>query len=365
MSAHTSDPARLVVLSDFNTANLSGYLEADAARPRLAAAPQMVPGLEAARLDGEDVPAGAGQYFVWFRAEHVAAPLAAALAGQPFSVATTLADVDAFAEGLRRLAARASTVMAASWFTPPNHRDGALSALKQNAGASHLVLRMNLRLIERLDDLANLHVLDAGKWIASGGARAFNPRLWYMAKIPYANEVFAHAARDIKAALRGIRGDSRKVVIVDLDNTLWGGLVGESDWQTLRLGGHDPVGEAYVDFQRALKALTNRGVLLAIASKNDERVALEAIDHHPEMVLHRTDFSARRINWRDKAENVADLLAELNLGPQAAVFIDDHPVERARVREKRSPRSWCPTGPPRLSSIAARSSTSIASRPRR
>jgi FkbH-like protein len=120
-------------------------------------------------------------------------------------------------------------------------------------------------------------------------------------------------------------------VIVDLDDVLWGGLVGETGWQTLNLGGHDHLGEAFVDFQRALKALTRRGVQIAIVSKNDESTALAAIERHPEMQLRRGDFAGWRINWGDKAQNVIDLLADLRLGPESAVFIDDSAIERARV----------------------------------
>ncbi len=115
--------------------------------------------------------------------------------------------------------------------------------------------------------------------------------------------------------------------------SLWGGTVGETGWQGISLGGHDPAGEALVDFQRDLKALSRRGILLAIVSKNEESIAIEAIAKHPEMVLKMDDFAAWRINWRDKAENIVDLMAELNLGLDSAVFVDDSPVERARVRE--------------------------------
>jgi FkbH-like protein len=120
--------------------------------------------------------------------------------------------------------------------------------------------------------------------------------------------------------------------VVDLDNTLWGGVVGDDGWEALRLGGHDSVGEAFVEFQKALLQLTSRGVLLAIVSKNDEAVALEAMDRHDAMVLRPADFVGWRINWDDKAANIASLVAELNLGLQSVVFIDDNPHERERVR---------------------------------
>jgi len=176
-------------------------------------------------------------------------------------------------------------------------------------------------------------VLDAQKWIASVGPRAFSPKLWYLAKIPFANEVFKEAVRDIKAGVRGLSGRGKKLIILDLDETLWGGIVGEVGWENLVLGGHDPVGEALVDFQKELKALKNRGVLLAIVSKNDEGVALKVLREHPEMVLREEDLAGWKINWQDKAGNIVELVEKLNLGLDAAVFIDDNPVERARVRE--------------------------------
>jgi FkbH-like protein len=170
-------------------------------------------------------------------------------------------------------------------------------------------------------------------WVELTGGRAFNPRLWYLGKVPFGNELFKAAVRDLKASLRGIQGQARKLVILDLDDTLWGGIVGDVGWRKLVLGGHDPAGEALVDFQHELKALTRHGIVLAIVSKNEESVALEAIREHPEMILRKDDFANWRINWEDKAKNIAELTADLNLGLDSTVFIDDNPVERARVRE--------------------------------
>jgi FkbH-like protein len=132
--------------------------------------------------------------------------------------------------------------------------------------------------------------------------------------------------------LRALEGRSRKLIVVDLDNVLWGGSVGEIGWENLRIGGHDPIGEALADFQKALRALGQSGIVLAITSKNDEQIALEAIDKHPEMILRRSNFAAWRINWKDKAQNIIDIARELNLDLSSVVFIDDSPVERSRVR---------------------------------
>ena len=120
-------------------------------------------------------------------------------------------------------------------------------------------------------------------------------------KFPTIAKVFENAAKHIQQTINAIEGKSRRLIVVDLDNTLWGGVVGENGWQGIRLGGHDHIGEAFKDFQLAIKSLLNRGVQLAISSKNDEEVALQAIDNHPEMVLTKEDIIGWRINWNDKA----------------------------------------------------------------
>jgi len=199
-------------------------------------------------------------------------------------------------------------------------------------GSAKMLMKMNVELCDRLSRQANVYMLDSGAWLASAGRKAYSAKLWYLAKILFSPEVFESAARDFKAGLQAIGGRSRKLIVVDLDDTLWGGIVGEIGWENLRIGGHDPIGEAFADFQKALKALRQSGIVLAIASKNDEHVALEAIDKHPEMILRRSDFATWRINWMDKAQSIADMAAELNLDPSSIVYIDDSPAERSRVR---------------------------------
>jgi FkbH-like protein len=178
-----------------------------------------------------------------------------------------------------------------------------------------------------------VHVLDAQRWLAVAGKQGSPLKSWYLGKIPFGTEVFAEAARDVHAALGAIAGRTRKLLVLDLDDTVWGGIVGDVGWENLRLGGHDGLGESFVDFQRAVKRLTKRGIILALVSKNEESTALEAIRKHPEMILREDDFVAWRINWHDKAANIVEIVKELNLGLQSVVFIDDNPVERARVRE--------------------------------
>ena len=225
------------------------------------------------------------------------------------------------------------SVFVPTWIVGPY--DGRLGLLDMDSrrGASLALMRMNTRLAENLQDDRRIYVLDASRWLAVHGEKSFSQRMWYMSKTPYSVELLKEAALEIKAATRALTGRAKKLLVVDLDDTLWGGVVGDLGWESLRLGGHDPMGEAFKDFQLALKALKRRGVLLGIVSKNEEQTALEALRLHPEMVLREDDFAGWRINWQDKAQSIVELAAELNLGLQAVVFLDDNPVERARVRE--------------------------------
>ena len=124
----------------------------------------------------------------------------------------------------------------------------------------------------------------------------------------------------------------KKCLVVDLDNTLWGGILGEDGIHGIKLGGDYP-GKAFSYWQRALSQLKRNGVILAVCSKNNEADVLEVWREHPDMVLKREDFSTLRINWKDKVTNLQELAAELNIGLDSMVFIDDNPAERELVRQ--------------------------------
>ena len=330
----SSSPCRCLLVSDFNVANLAGYLRSipDSPAVETLEAPfgQVMPTL----LDpGAEVWRQAyDAVVVWTQAEGVLDSFRRTLKYDPPATDELLGELDRYAEALLPLADRVACVLVPCWVAPPYQRGLGILDFREG-GVSHTLAKLNARLVDRLDGRGNIFVLNTQQWIGATGIAAFSPKLWYMGKIPFGAEVFKQAALDVKAALRAVRGGARKLLVLDLDDTLWGGVVGEVGWQGLRLGGHDPLGEAFVDFQRALKALERRGTVLAIASKNEEAVALEALRQHPEMVLRPDDFVAWRINWGDKAANIAAIAEELNLGLEAVVFVDDNPAERARVRE--------------------------------
>jgi FkbH-like protein len=320
-----------VVLADFTANDFARALEKDdALGPSIEA--EVAPFDQVVQTLHQLSPSRAEPYdfaFVWTRPERVSPTFAKLLHGDPAPLDAMLSEVDAFAELLTKVAGARFTFVA-TWTTPPHVRGLGMLDMREG-GVARALAAMNLRLAEKIDASSTTFALDASRWMASDAP--YNARLWYMGKVGWSRSVFDAAVRDLRSALRGVRGQARKLLVLDLDDTLWGGIVGDQGWQNLRLGGHDPVGEALVDFQRAILALSKRGVALAVVSKNEESVALEAIESHPEMIIKRSHLSGWRINWRDKAQNIADLVKELNLGLQSVVFIDDNPIERARVRE--------------------------------
>ena len=323
-----------LLLADFNSGNLASCLRNDQTAPLLevAEAPydQVVPIL--ADAGHASWAADAQIAVVWTRPEAVSPTFSAILRGDVADLGRLAAEVDRYTELLVEAGLRVQLMLVPTWVVPTYRRGLGMSDFRPG-GVAHALMTMNGRLVAALAGDPRAYVLDAQKWCERAGAKAFDPKLWYLGKIPFGHEVFKAAIPDIKAALRGVNGRAKKLLVVDLDDTLWGGIVGEVGVEGLVLGGHDRLGEAFLDFQRALKALVRRGVLLGIVSKNEEQVALSAINSHPEMVLGRADFVGWRIDWTDKAHHIASLAAELNLGLQDVVFIDDNPTERARVRE--------------------------------
>jgi FkbH-like protein len=324
-----------VIIADFTADSLAGYLNNDSEEPAMQVSAAPFFQTTQVLLDGNHAVWKEDLDFavVWTQPETAAPSFGRLANGESVDPSALNDEVDHFIELIRQASNRIKFLILPTWNAPRMGRGLGPIDLKHPAGIGRNLLAMNSRLMAGLSDLTNVYLLDSSRWLIRGGISDSDAKLWYMAKTPYALNVFREAARDIKATARAVIGQSRKLVIVDLDETLWGDIVGDVGWENIRLGGHDPVGEALVDFQRALKALKSRGVLLAIVSKNDEDIALDALRRHPEMVLREDDFVGRRINWDDKAQNIVDLVSELNLGLQSVVFIDDSPQERARVTQ--------------------------------
>ncbi len=161
-----------------------------------------------------------------------------------------------------------------------------------------------------------------------------DPVLWHRAKqeiSPRVSHIYGDSAGRLISALRG---RSKKCLVLDLDNTVWGGVVGEAGLEGLQLGQGTALGEAYVSFQQYAARLSRRGVILAVCSKNDEDIALHAFSNHPEMVLKASDCACFVANWNDKPSNLRSIADRLNIGTDSLVFADDNPYERNLVRRE-------------------------------
>jgi FkbH-like protein len=192
--------------------------------------------------------------------------------------------------------------------------------------------RFNLELAQRLDEVPNTYMLDLAAEIRHlGAAAAFDPRLSYLAKIPFSDEGVRRIGDQVAEAVSTLGGRRSKCIVLDLDNTLWGGILGEVGPEHIQLDTDGP-GKAFYDFQTMLVNLCQSGILLSICSKNDEDLVMETLKSHPAMVIKPEHLSAVRINWAPKSENIRSLAEELDIGLDTFLFLDDSPHEREEVR---------------------------------
>lgn len=161
----------------------------------------------------------------------------------------------------------------------------------------------------------------------------FDPQLFYIAKMPIQVDFLPQIAKRVFDTVEALAGHFRKCAILDLDNTLWGGVVGDDGMEGIRIGELKD-GKIYSDLQRYFKALRNRGILLAVCSKNEYDAAIRPFREHPEMVLREDDCVMFVANWEDKASNIRKIRETLNIGMDSIVFIDDNPFERNAVRSQ-------------------------------
>ncbi len=158
-------------------------------------------------------------------------------------------------------------------------------------------------------------------------------RFWYVAKLPFAPDCIPIYVHRLMQLLAAMVGKSRRVLVLDLDNTLWGGVIGDDGLEGIVLGPGSGRGEAHIAIQRLALQYKERGILLCIASKNSEDTARNAMRDHPDMLLRDTDIALFQVNWQDKASNIKSMSEALGLGLDAFVFVDDNPAERKQVRD--------------------------------
>lgn len=240
---------------------------------------------------------------------------------------------DSFAQWIRVFRERSSAALIVHSLEIPARPSTGVLDSQQEVGQATAIQKINLELRRIASQHRNVYIADYDGLIARHGRlRWHDERKWLIARMPIAADHLIYVAREWLRFLVPLSGKMAKVLVADLDNTLWGGIIGEDGINGIKLGPEYP-GAAYQQLQRAMLDLMRRGVLLAICSKNNPDDAMEALKSHPGMLLKPKDFSAIRINWTDKAQNLREIASELNVGIDSLAFMDDNPFEREQLRK--------------------------------
>ncbi len=192
------------------------------------------------------------------------------------------------------------------------------------------------RLNAAIDDIASneTFILDVAGLAANVGlVNWHDPTLWNIAKLPFSQNYLPIYSDYVCRILAARLGKSRRCLILDLDNTLWGGVIGDDGVEGILIGNGDPTGEAHLHVQRTALELRDRGIVLAISSKNEEATARLPFQEHPDMLIRENHLAVFQANWTDKATNIRAVANALSLGLESMVFLDDNPAERMRVRQ--------------------------------
>ncbi|MHA2116274.1 MAG: HAD-IIIC family phosphatase [Candidatus Thorarchaeota archaeon] len=204
---------------------------------------------------------------------------------------------------------------------------------KQKTGLKRFFEGANSELSEIFSVSSRVFIVDLDSVSSEfGKSHITNWNTWYRGSVPFSEDFTPYLAKSYIRYVRALKSKTKKCIVLDLDNTLWGGIIGEDGIEGIKLGNAAP-GIEYVDFQRSLLSLYNRGVILAVCSKNNYDDAIKVFQEHPFQILKEEHFAAMRINWQNKASNIAELAKEINIGLDSMVFFDDNPVERAQVSQ--------------------------------
>jgi FkbH-like protein len=199
-------------------------------------------------------------------------------------------------------------------------------------GQVAFVNRLNFEFAKTAAENPKLFIQDIQSLAADlGSDKWFDPNYWFSYKLATTPYACAAIGSNLANMIAALYGRTRKCLVLDLDNTLWGGVVGDDGVANLKLGSETALAESYLAFQQYVSGLKSRGILLAVCSKNEEAAALEGL-RHPDGVLRPEDFAVIKANWAHKHENIAEIAETLNIGLDSLVFVDDNPVERAIVR---------------------------------
>ncbi len=226
-----------------------------------------------------------------------------------------------------------ATILVSSFTSPPYLAAG-IADTNQEFGESEFYLELNLDLLRRFKGNPRIQIFDSGRISGRYGTeRLLDPKMYYLAKMEWSPAFLPCVADELVRHLRAVQGRCRKCLVLDLDNTLWGGVVGEDGPMGVKIGPGDPEGEAFLELHHKLKSLQARGVLLAVCSKNNPADVQELFAARPDIPLRLEDFAAMEIGWEPKHEGLRKIAAALNIGTDSLVFVDDNPAEVSLVQQ--------------------------------
>lgn len=253
------------------------------------------------------------------------------LMASPSELADALENLAQSIDHLKNIFPGTIIVSSPSW---PVRPDFNFNDLEQHTPARLLFAKVTQRWAERIIETKRVRLLDLNTLLMKTGMnQAYDPRKWLLYRQPWSENFLQAAMRQTGRMICARHFSPKKCIVLDADNTLWGGIIGEDGIANIALGNEFP-GNAYRAFQESLLHLQKKGVMLAVASKNNESDFFEMLDTHDAMVLKRDHFTVFKVNWESKADNIRSIAQELNIGIDSIVFIDDSAKELAEVRER-------------------------------
>ena len=228
---------------------------------------------------------------------------------------------------------KSNSKLVISNFIIPTYSPYGIFETKTDYGLQEMVFDLNHKLNNICRDENSIYVYDINGFVSKHGEEnVFDFQQYFFGDVKISLRYIPILANDLLGYIKPTLGLNKKCIVLDLDNTLWGGIVGEDGFNKIKLGPQPP-GNTYVEFQKYLLSLHERGIILAVNSKNNLDDAIEVIKNHPNMILRENHFGCLKINWNDKVTNLKEIAQELNIGLDSIVFIDDDPVNRDFVRE--------------------------------
>jgi HAD superfamily phosphatase (TIGR01681 family) len=219
-------------------------------------------------------------------------------------------------------------------FDRPQYRLLGNKDISDICGRTNFIMRLNQKVYEYAQNHNDFYINDIDYLAASFGLEKWhNPRFWHLYKYALCVPAIPEFSFSVANIIKSIYGKNKKAFVLDLDNTLWGGIVGDDGAQNLAIGPEVTMGQAFSEFQDYIKAHKDLGIMLNIASKNDYENAIAGLNH-PDSSLHPDDFISIKANWENKDNNIREIASELNIGQDSLVFVDDNLVERSIVREQ-------------------------------